>query len=114
MCTREINKMTFLTTIICKAKDLQRWKARHRLFSWPSYGKWVEEIHQDKSQFVPFTDKPYERKDGDPKIFAYYLTQFHAIPENDELMAKALRNGPMWLPHNRILLDITNRRYLTI
>lgn len=71
-----------------KAKDLQCWKARHRLFSWPSYGRWVEEIHQDKSQFVPFTDKPYERKDGDPKIFAYYLTQFHAIPENDEAHGK--------------------------
>ena len=71
-----------------KIKDFQRWKARHRIFSWPSYGKWVEEIHQDKSQFVPFTNKPYERKDGDVKIFAYYLTQFHAIPENDDAHGK--------------------------
>lgn len=71
-----------------KVKDLQRWKARHRLFSWPSYGRWVEEIHQDKSRFVPFTDKPYERKEGDVKIFAYYLTQFHAIPENDDAHGK--------------------------
>ena len=71
-----------------KIKDLQRWKARHRVFSWPAYGKWVEEIKQDKSQFVPFTDKPYQRKDGDVKIFAYYLTQFHAIPENDDAHGK--------------------------
>lgn len=71
-----------------KIKDFQRWKARHRVFSWPSYGKWVEEIHQDKSQFVPFTDQPYKRKNGDVKIFAYYLTQFHAIPENDDAHGK--------------------------
>ncbi len=69
-------------------KNFQRWKARHRFFSWPSYGKWVEEIHQDKSRFVPFTDKPYQRQDDDAKIFAYYLTQFHAIPENDEAHGK--------------------------
>lgn len=80
--------MTFLKTIKRKAKDFQRWKARHRVFSWPSYGRWVEEIHQDKSQFVPFTDKPYERKERDVKIFAYYLTQFHAISENDEAHGK--------------------------
>lgn len=71
-----------------KIKDLQRWKARHRVFSWPAYGKWVEEIKQDKSQFVPFTDKLYQRKEGDVKIFAYYLTQFHAIPENDDAHGK--------------------------
>ena len=69
-------------------KDFQRWKARHRAFSWPSYGKWVEEIKQDKSHFVPFTDTPYQRKEGDVKIFAYYLTQFHAIPENDKYCQK--------------------------
>lgn len=71
-----------------KIKDFQRWKARHRVFSWPSYGKWVEEIKQDKSQFVPFTDNPYQRKEGDVKIFAYYLTQFHTIPENDDAHGK--------------------------
>ena len=71
-----------------KIKNIQRWKARHRVFSWPAYGKWVEEIKQDKSQFVPFTDKPYQRKEGDVKIFAYYLTQFHAIPENDDAHGK--------------------------
>ena len=73
-----------LKTLKRTIKDIQRWKSRHRVFSWPAYGKWVEEVHQDKSQFEPFTDKPYERKEDDPKIFAYYLTQFHAIPENDD------------------------------
>lgn len=71
-----------------KIKNFQRWKARHRIFSWPLYGKWVEEIHQNKSEFVPFTDKPYQRQNEDVKIFAYYLTQFHAIPENDDAHGK--------------------------
>lgn len=65
-----------------------QWKSRHRVFSWPAYGKWVEKVHQDKSQFVPFTNEPYVRKEGDTKIFAYYLTQFHAIPENDDAHGK--------------------------
>lgn len=71
-----------------KYKDYQRWKARHRLFSWPEYAQWLEEIKRDKSHFVPFTDQPFVREDGDTKIFAYYLTQFHAIPENDEAHGK--------------------------
>ena len=71
-----------------KIIKLLQWKSRHRVFSWPAYGKWVETIHQDKSQFVPFTSQPYVRKEGDTKIFAYYLTQFHAIPENDEAHGK--------------------------
>ena len=71
-----------------KIKEFQRWKARHRVLSWPSYGKWVEEVHNDKSHFVPFTDCPYQRQEGDVKIFAYYLTQFHAIPENDNAHGK--------------------------
>ena len=71
-----------------KIKEFQRWKARHRIFSWPSYGKWVEEVHNDRSHFVPFTDCPYQRQEGDVKIFAYYLTQFHAILENDNAHGK--------------------------
>lgn len=47
------------------------------------YGKWINDLHQDKSLFVPITNKPFKRKKDTPKIFAYYLTQFHAIPEND-------------------------------
>lgn len=69
-------------------KQFQRWKARHRVFSWTLYAKWVEEIKQDRSHFVPFTNKPYQRQDEDIKVFAYYLTQFHAIPENDAAHGK--------------------------
>lgn len=47
------------------------------------YAKWIRDVKQDKSLFVPITQIPFERKSTDVKIFAYYLTQFHAIPEND-------------------------------
>ena len=53
-----------------------------------AYGKWLEDLHRDKSHFVPFTERPYERREGDAKIFAYYLTQYHAIPENDDAHGK--------------------------
>lgn len=45
-------------------------------------------MHNDKSLFVPITNKPFKRKKNTPKIFAYYLTQFHAIPENDDAHGK--------------------------
>lgn len=73
---------------IKKLEDLQKWKARHRIFSWPAYGRWLEDIKRNKSQFVPFTSKPYIREKGDAKIFAYYLTQYHSIPENDAAHGK--------------------------
>ena len=71
-----------------KVKDFQRWKSRHRIFAWPQYAKWVDDVKHNKEYFVPFTDKPYVRQEQDPKIFAYYLTQFHAIPENDDAHGK--------------------------
>lgn len=52
------------------------------------YAKWIEYLHNDKSMFVPITDKPFKRQKNTPKIFAYYLTQFHAIPENDDAHGK--------------------------
>ncbi len=48
-----------------------------------AYSKWIDDLHNNKSLFVPITNKPFKRKSNTPKIFAYYLTQFHAIPEND-------------------------------
>lgn len=47
------------------------------------YFKWVNYLKQDKTLFVPFTDTPYIPKKDDTKIYAFYLTQYHAIPEND-------------------------------
>ena len=52
------------------------------------YVKWLEDLHNDKSLFVPITNKPFKRKKNTPKIFTYYLTQFHAIPENDDAHGK--------------------------
>ena len=52
------------------------------------YALWLEDIKRNKSHFVPITKEQYNRKEGDTKIFAYYLTQFHAIPENDEMHGK--------------------------
>lgn len=48
-----------------------------------AYGNWLDDLHNNKSLFVPYTDAPFVRKNDTPKLFAYYLTQFHAIPEND-------------------------------
>lgn len=47
------------------------------------YFDWVYDIQTNKSHFTPITSKPFKRKHNTPKIFAYYLTQYHAIPEND-------------------------------
>lgn len=52
------------------------------------YSDWIYDLKTDKSHFVPFTDKPYQRQEQDPKIFAYYLSQFHSIPENDDAHGK--------------------------
>ena len=52
------------------------------------YGKWLKDVKTNKSFFVPFTKAPHKRKADDVKIFAYYLTQFHSIPENDEVHGK--------------------------
>lgn len=52
------------------------------------YAKWINCLKQDKMQFVPFTQSPFKRQDGDVKVYAFYLTQFHAIPENDDAHGK--------------------------
>lgn len=52
------------------------------------YFEWQKALKQDKTQFVPFTTSPYVPQAGDPKIYAFYLTQFHAIPENDHAHGK--------------------------
>ena len=52
------------------------------------YFEWVNNLKQDKTQFVPFTKEPFIPQKDDTKIFAFYLTQFHAIPENDKAHGK--------------------------
>lgn len=49
---------------------------------------WIYDLQTNKSHFVPITNKPFKRTKNTPKIFAYYLTQFHAIPENDKAHGK--------------------------
>lgn len=50
----------------------------------PEYIQWINDLKQNRSLFVPFTNEKYIRHSDDIKIFAYYLPQFYSIPENDE------------------------------
>lgn len=50
--------------------------------------EWQKALKQDKTHFVPFTTSSYVPKVEDPRIYAFYLTQFHAIPENDHAHGK--------------------------
>lgn len=52
------------------------------------YFEWVNCLKQDKTHFVPFTETPYIPQKGDTKVFSFYLTQYHAIPENDTAHGK--------------------------
>ncbi|SMF53491.1 glycoside hydrolase family 99-like domain-containing protein [Paenibacillus barengoltzii] len=45
---------------------------------------------KDLSEYVPITEVPYERLDGDSKIIAYYLTQFHPDPHNEAWWGKGV------------------------
>lgn len=87
----ESTKKTFvimLTTIKRKIQTARiLWGRQHFGFI-KQYAKWIDNLHNDKSYFVPYTQTPYVRKESDVKIFAYYLTQFHAIPENDKAYGK--------------------------
>lgn len=52
------------------------------------YSQWIDYLHTSKKEFVKFTDYSFQRHFSDPKIYAFYLTQFHAIPENDHAHGK--------------------------
>ena len=68
-----------------KAKGIQPIKGNKSFYA---YTQWLDDLKNNKSLFVPLTDKPYQRKQGDAKIFAYYLSQFHAIDINDKNYGK--------------------------
>ena len=53
-----------------------------------SYTNWIFDVHENKTLFVKNDGKIFRRKKSDPKIFAYYLPQFHAIPINDQSFGK--------------------------
>ena len=65
-------------------------EGRHkkRAATFQSYTDWVFDLSSNKRFFVPDDDRLYIRHPGDPKIFAYYLPQFHAIPINDQNYGK--------------------------
>lgn len=44
----------------------------------------------DEKKYVPLTQKPYQRKEGDCKVIAYYLTQFHPDKHNEEWWGKGV------------------------
>ena len=45
--------------------------------------------YQD-NDFKAIIKEPYQRKEGDPKIIAYYLSQMHPTPENDAWWGKGV------------------------
>ncbi len=79
-----------MLSLIQKIKKLitfpkRSWKT---ILFFREYIAWIDEIRTDKTQFVPFTEQPYERATDDTKVFAFYLPQFHPIPENDSAYGK--------------------------
>lgn len=60
-----------------------------------SKDRYMEEIlrfpkYYDIDDYRQITDAPYRQQDGDCKIIAYYLTQYHPDPHNEEWWGKGV------------------------
>lgn len=44
----------------------------------------------DSSKYIALTEEPYSRKEGDCKVIAYYLTQFHPDEHNEQWWGKGV------------------------
>ena len=88
ICRTPNPKMT--TRILRKyyKEKIKRYGRKNKDFDMEGYSQWVDQLKNAKDHFVPYTDKPFERQPGDPKVYAFYLTQFHAVPENDRAHGK--------------------------
>lgn len=52
------------------------------------YANHIDGLKLNHNDFVKYTREPFLRQSSDPKVYAFYLTQFHAIPENDNAHGK--------------------------
>ncbi len=77
---------TRIKTILCRKKR----NCLQQDFSYTKkkYASWIYDLKNNKTLFVPFTQNPYKRDLKDPKVFAFYLPQYHSIPENDDAHGK--------------------------
>lgn len=46
--------------------------------------------YYDEGQFAPITSQPYVRRDGDAKVIAYYLTQYHPDAHNEQWWGRGI------------------------
>lgn len=64
------------------------YKAFNSVIKSEGYGDWIDDLKNNTSLFVPYTEHPFKRQKDDVKIFAYYLPQFHSIEINDKNYGK--------------------------